>query len=135
MNIPNIAPSLIVKLSNYNALKINFYILIILGLTIAMPTQATDLKTEEPTSENVESINTTKSESTADAATKETNSSKDVESEVKVDDQKDAAPTNKVDTLTNYNSSCKYNFLFYFIYKIKYDENGNTDGGSLNFEF
>lgn len=34
----------------------------------------------------------------------------------------------------NYNSSCKFNFLFYFIYKIKYDEDDRQNETGLNFE-
>lgn len=35
----------------------------------------------------------------------------------------------------NYNSSCKFNFLFYFIYKMKYDEKGELGSSNLIFEF
>ncbi len=41
----------------------------------------------------------------------------------------------KKDTLSDYNSSCKFNFIFYFIYKVKYDENGEIDSATLNFDF
>lgn len=36
---------------------------------------------------------------------------------------------------TNYNSSCKFNFLFYFIYKMKYDEKQELSDTEFLFEF
>ncbi len=41
----------------------------------------------------------------------------------------------KTDSASNYNSSCKFNFLFYFIYKVKYDENGEQGATDINLEF
>lgn len=35
---------------------------------------------------------------------------------------------------TELNSLCKFNFIFYFIYKIKYDDT-NSDEAYLNYEF
>lgn len=35
---------------------------------------------------------------------------------------------------TDLNSVCKFNFIFYFIYKMKYDE-APSGGSQLNFEF
>jgi len=38
----------------------------------------------------------------------------------------------KPDSTANFNTSCKFNFIFYFIYKMKYDDNAELES-KLNY--
>lgn len=44
------------------------------------------------------------------------------------------APNQDKDS-TNINSVCKFNYIFYFIYKLKYDDNGENTTGYIDYEF
>jgi hypothetical protein len=52
----------------------------------------------------------------------------------KVSDQNKVVTT-KEESSDNYNSSCKFNFLFYFIYKVKYDPKDESGSSIMFFEF
>jgi len=41
---------------------------------------------------------------------------------------------NNIKDTTNLNSVCRFNYIFYFIYKLKYDEKGQSTG-YLEYEF
>lgn len=90
-----------------------------------------ETKVEDPTETKVNNVLVNENPET-EIATNKTPSS---EGPIAETEGNTNASINKKDTLSNYNSSCKFNILFYFIYKVKYDENGDIDGGSLNFEF
>lgn len=47
---------------------------------------------------------------------------------------KQEEPTPTAQDSTNYNSVSKFNLIFYFIYKLKYDEDGSSQG-YLEYDF
>jgi hypothetical protein len=91
---------------------------------------------EASASEAANELGINESYTETDASTESTSASTSESTTAK--SGKSIAVTNKEakpDSVSNYNSSCKFNFIFYFIYKVKYDENGEIDSASLNFEF
>lgn len=68
-------------------------------------------------------------------STNEDGSKTEENSDISGNAAKNESPALKTEAASNYNSSCKFNFIFYFIYKVKYDENGEMGENPITFEF